>query len=130
MQNVGVQVTINVSQRVVISTFFGDLTDADLASFASLIGSHPDFDPSFSEILDFSGVTAASVSTSVVQEVSRRVSNFNLTSMHVVIAANDLIFGLARMSQVFAEKTKPNAVVVRTLDEARQVLRLERTGLD
>lgn len=47
MRNVGVQVTINVSQRVVISTFFGDLTDADLVGFASLIGSHPDFDPSF-----------------------------------------------------------------------------------
>lgn len=45
--------------------------------------------------------------------------------MHVVGAPNDLILGLARMAQVFAEKTKPNAAVVRTLDEARQVLRLE-----
>ena len=125
-----VQVTVEASQRLVISTFSGDLTDADIGGFASLIRSHPDFDPSFSEILDFSGVTAASVSTSVVQEVSRRASNFNLASLHVVIAPQDVIYGLARMSQVFAEKTKPNAAVVRSMEEAREFLRLHRTGSD
>ena len=120
----GVHVTVEPSQRLVISTFSGELTDADMLGFASLIRSHADFDPSFSEILDFSGVTAVGVSTSVIQDVSRRVSNFNLTSVHVIIAPQNVIYGLARMSQVFAEKTKPNAVVVRSMEEAREFLRL------
>ena len=130
LQNMGVHVTVDASQRLVISTFSGDVTDADIAGFPSLIRSHPDFDPSFSEILDFSAVTAASVSTSVVQEVARRVSHFNLDSLHVVIAPQEVIYGLARMAQVFGEKTKPNAVVVRSMKEAREFLRLHRTGSD
>jgi hypothetical protein len=126
----GVRLTIDVNQRLVISTFSGELSDAELLGHASLIRSHPDFDPSFSEILDFSGVTGSNLSASAVRELSRRVSIFNLTSAHVVIAPQDHIFGLARMAEVFAEKSKPNGVVVRTMDEARKILRLEKPALD
>ena len=126
----GVQVTIEVSQRLVISTFSDQITDEDVVRAGSLIRSHPDFDPSFSEIVDCSAVTATSVSTSVIEDVSRRESYFNLNSAHVVIAPQDLSFGLARMAQVFAEKTKPNVLVVRSMEGAREFLRLHRTGSD
>ena len=126
----GVQVTIEVSQRLVLWTFSGELTDADTVGAGSLIRSHPDFDPNFSEIIDCSAVTGVSVSTSAVEQVSRRESHFNLASLHVIIAPQDVIFGLARMAQVFAEKTKPNVVVVRSMEEAREYLRLHRTGSD
>jgi hypothetical protein len=125
-----VRVTIDVSQRLVISTFSGELNEVDLLSFYSLIRSHPDFDPSYSEIVDFSAVTSVSVSSSAVQEASQRPSNFYRTSTHVVIAPQDHIFGLARMSQVFAEKTRPNAVVVRTISEAREFLTREQSASD
>jgi len=121
-----VQVTIDVSQGLVICTFSGELIDADLLGLASLLRSHPDLDPNFSEILDFSGITASSVSTSGVQEAAWRPSNFNPASMHVIIAPQDVIFGLARMSQVFAEKSRPNTAVVRTMDEARESIRAGR----
>jgi hypothetical protein len=125
-----VRATIDVSQRLVISTFSGELTDADILSIYSLVRSLPGFDPSFSEILDFSGITVAAVSTTAIQEASQRPSNFHPTSIHVIIAPQDHLFGLARMSQVFAEKTRPNAVVVRTLDEAREFLAREKSALD
>jgi hypothetical protein len=48
----------------------------------------------------------------------------------VVVAPQDHIFGLARMAEALAEKTKPNAVVVRTMDEARKILRLKKIALD
>lgn len=130
LQDVGVQVTIDVSQRLVISTFSGEISDAEILGVRSLIRSHPDFDPNFSEILDFSAVTAASISASAVQEASQRASNFNLTATHVVIAPQDLIFGLARMAEVFAQKSRPNGVVVRSMEEARKILRLEKPGSD
>jgi hypothetical protein len=125
-----VQVTIDVSRRLVISTFSGELTDADLLSIYSLVRALPGFDPSFSEILDFSAVSVANVSTPAIQAASHRESNFNPTSIHVIIAPQDHLFGLARMSQVFAEKTRPNAVVVRTIAEAREFLARERIGSD
>jgi hypothetical protein len=38
------------------------------------------------------------------------------------------VFGLTRMFQVYAEKTRPNTVVVHTLDEAREYLALPRSA--
>lgn len=125
-----VRLTIDVNQRLVVSTYFSEVTEAELLGHISRIYSHPDFDPSFAELVDFSGVTGGSVSLSTIQAVAYRESIFNLTSMHVVIAPRDVVFGLARMSEVYAEKTRPNFVVVRTIDEARKFLRSEKTGVD
>ena len=123
-----VRLTIEVDRQAGISTFTGEINDADLLSVLSLIRSHPDFDPDFSEILDFSGVTAASLSTPAIQQASQRPSNFNPTSKHIVVAPQDHIFGLARMSQVFAESTRPNAAVVRTIEQARKLLGSRNVG--
>jgi hypothetical protein len=120
--------TIDVNQRLVVSTFYGEVSDADLGEIASLIRSHPDFEPSFSEIIDVSGITAGTFSTSALANLSRQASIFNLTSLHAIIAPQTHLFGLARMAQVLAEKTKPNLVVVKTMDEARKFLKLDKTG--
>lgn len=124
----GVQVTIDVNQRLVVSTYYGEIDDGDLFHVVSLIRSHPDFDPSFSDVMDFSGVTAGTLSTSALYEKSLQESIFHRKSMHLIIAPHPHIFGLARMSQVFAEKKKPRVAVVKTIDEARKFLKLEKTG--
>lgn len=78
----GVQLRVEVDEKVVITTFTGEITDEDILGVRSLIRSHPDFDASFSEILNFSGVAVASISTSAIELASRRASNFNRTSIH------------------------------------------------
>lgn len=128
LQTVAVQLTIDVNQRLVISTFYGEASDADLSETASRISSHPDFDPSFSEIIDLSGITAGTFSTSALANLSRQASVFTPTSVHVVIAPQPHMFGLARMVEVQAEETKPNAMVLKTMDEARKFLKLDKTG--
>ena len=122
----GVRLTIDMSKRLVVSTFSGEVDDAELVNHVSAIRSHPDFDPSFSEIIDFSGITGGKISTSAVETMSQRPSIYNSTSMHVIIAPQDFMFGLARMSQVLAEKTKPNVLVVRTIEEAYKFMKLEK----
>lgn len=123
----GVQFTIDVHKGLVVSTYYGEIYDADLFDVAGLIGSNPDFDPMFSEIVDFSGVTAVAISSIAIQQKARQESIFSPTSKHAVIAPQAHIFGLARMFEVYAEQTKPNIMVVRTLDEARKFLGLEGT---
>ena len=87
-----VQLTIDVNQRLVISTFYGEASDADLSGTACRISSDPDFDPSFSEIIDLSGITAGTFSTSALANLSRQASVFTPTSVHVVIApASDVV---------------------------------------
>jgi hypothetical protein len=128
LQTVSAQLAIDVNQRLVVHTFSGVLTDADIAGLPARVRSHPDFDPTFSELLDFSGVTAGTISTSALDAVARSKSSFSRASLHVLIAPQDHIFGLARMAQVFAGETRPNSAVVRTMEEAREILALGKTG--
>jgi len=119
-----VQFTIDAAQQVVIVTLAGEICDADLMGIGSGTKAHPQFDPSFSEIVDFSGVTGGNVSTFALQAMARRTSIYERTSKHIVIAPQPHIFGLSRMFQAFAEETRPNTVVVHTLDDARKCLGL------
>ena len=119
-----VKFTIDVSQQVVIVTLAGEITDADLKEIGPATKSNPLFDPSFSEIVDFRAVTGGSVSTYAIQALAQRTSIYNQASKHVVIAPQPHVFGLTRMFQVYAGKTRPNTAVVRTLEQALEYLDL------
>lgn len=117
-----VQIEVDTKRKLVITRFTGDFQPADLLGIPGLIRSHQNFDPSFSEIVDFSEVAAGDISSSALQEHLKRESVFSPTSMHVVIAPRPYVFGLARMGQVYAEKTRPNFAVVKSMKEAHEVL--------
>lgn len=121
-----VEYTIDTNQKVVIVTFRGEIGDADLMNIGPTTKSHPLFDPSFSEIVDFSAVTGGNVSTGALQALARHESIYDRASKHVVIAPQPHVFGLSRMFQVYAEATRPNTVVVHSLDKARECLGLQR----
>jgi hypothetical protein len=125
LQTVGAQLTIDVARRLVIHTFSGVLSDEDISDLPSKVRAHPDFDPTFFELLDFSGVTAGTVSTAAISAAAQRKTSFIPTARRVIIAPQDHIFGLARMGQAFAERTRPSVSVVRTMAEARKVLGIE-----
>ena len=123
-----VQFTIDASQKLVIRKFSGEISDADILENPRRVQADPQFDPSFSEVVDFSGVTGGDVSTSAIQELARQKSIFNLASKRVVIAPQPLLYGLTRMFEVYAEGTKPNIKLVHTFDEAREFLGLQKTS--
>ena len=124
----GVRVEVDIARKVVITHFIGDFQEADLLGIPALIRSHPDFDPSYAEIVDFSAITGGDLSSAALQEHMKRESVFSPTSMHIVIAPQAYIFGLSRMAQVYAEKTRPNFAVVKTMEEAQQTLEHRRTS--
>lgn len=121
-----VEYEIDAAQKVVVVRFTSEMTDADLIGIGTATKSHPSFDPCFSEIVDFSAVTGKSISTFALQTVARRPSIYNQASKHVVIAPQSHVFGLSRMFQTFAEQSRPNMVVVKTMDEACECLGLKR----
>jgi len=119
-----VQLTVDAKRKLFVATYTGEIHDEEILGLAALVRSHPEFDESFSITWDFSGVTGGSISTSAMQELSRRESILSPTSMHVIVAPQDHIFGIFRMGQVLAEKTKPKVVVVRSTDQANRLLAL------
>jgi hypothetical protein len=120
-----VHVDIDTNRKLVIVTYTGEISEAEAFGAARLERSHPDFDSSFSEICDLSGVTGDVVSSFAVEQLARRQSIFSRTSRHVVVAPQPHVFGRARMAEVYAEELKPHVIVVRTVNEAYKVLGLE-----
>lgn len=45
--------------------------------------------------------------------------------MRVLVVPKAIIYGMARMFQILGEKTRPDLHVVRTMDEAYRLLRVE-----
>lgn len=115
-------VKIDRQRKLVCSTFYGEVNDEELLRHRLAIAADPDFDPDFSEIVDFSGVTLPAISESTLAAMAGLKSVFSESVPHVVVAPADLPFQLARRYQGLARATRPNLFVVRSLQEAYKLL--------
>jgi hypothetical protein len=128
---------IDPRRRIVCSSFYGEVDDEELLRHRARIEADPDFNPGFSEIVDFSGVTLPAISEARLAGMASGKSIFDGSVMHVVVTPADLPYKLARKYQVLARQTRPNLFIVRSLAEAYKLLGFEpdtginrRTGTD
>ena len=113
---------IDARRKIVYSTFYGRINDAEVAGHRSAIASDPDFSPEFNEIVDFTAVTEAALSEATLAAMAQVPSLFSESVLHIVVAPADLLFHLAGKYKGFARTTRPNVFVVRTRAEAYQLL--------
>ncbi len=118
-------VKVDVHNGIVYSSFEGSVNDSELIAHGSAIRNHPDFNPQFSEIVDFSKVIELRVTVGFINSLAKSNSIYSAISKHAVIAPHDLSFGIARMYQILAEDTRPNLAVVRSMAEARKFVGIE-----
>ena len=119
---------IDRAAGVVYSTLYGELRTPDLVHHIAEIREHPDLNPFFSELVDATEVTSLNLPSGDIQRFAMQESPFEPSARRVLVASEDLIFGLARMFQTFGSDRRPNFAVVRTLAEARQLLGLNDTS--
>ena len=113
---------IDRQRRIVSSTFFGEVSGKDLLEHRERIKSDPEFDPSFAEIADFSSVKMLSVSESALMTLAKIDSLFNKDVPHLLVSPADLPMTLALQYRDIVRESRPNIFVVRTLQEAQQML--------
>lgn len=113
---------IDARRRVVYSTFYGKVTDQELLGHRSTIASDPDFNRDFREIVDFCAVSEPLISEAALAEMAGNQSLFSESVLHIVVAPADLAFQLASQFKAFARETRRNLLVVRTREEAYQLL--------
>ena len=123
-----VSLHVDRERRIVTSTFYGEVMNEEFMGQATLIRSHPDFNPYFAEIIDFGGVTRTNLSTETIWTMATTKSIFDPGAKHVVIAPADFAFGLARMFQTLAEDSRPNFAIVKSHSEAYRLLGFEDHG--
>jgi len=121
-------IKLDSSTSVIFSTFTGEVDENDFRSAVAKVASEPGFNPSFSHVIDFTGVTAAKLSTEFLSSFGeQRPPLFTHNARQIVVAPQDFIFGLARMVQMRCEG-QLNIEVVRSLNKAYEFLRIERAS--
>ena len=105
-------------RRLVMSIVSGVVTIADALAHRQNLRKHPDFDPSFSQLVDLSNVTKIELSREDVERFAEDTI-FSLDSRRAAVATCDVTYGLARMFEVLREsKGEEGLRIFRNLDEA------------
>ena len=114
---------IDSRRKVVYSAFYGKITDAELLKHRSAIVADPDFNPDYSEIVDFSAVTEADISHATLAAMASVPSLYNRSVMHIVVAPSAALVQMVSKFKDLALSSRPNLILVQTRDEAYERLR-------
>lgn len=93
---------IDKERRLVLSFGSGLLSIEDVLSHMNRISVDPDFDPTFSQLLDFTKVTELGFGPQEVREFAER-NIFAPHARRAFVVQNDLHFALARMFEIHRE---------------------------
>ena len=96
----------------------GVLTKEDILDHMDRITKDPDFDPDFSQLVDFSQVTGVKFGPADVREFAER-NIYSPKARRAILVKDNLQFGLARMFEIHRELNGETGIrVFRAYDEA------------
>jgi hypothetical protein len=109
---------IDKERKLVITTAWGDCNADDVLEFRKQVLKDGDFDPTFSQLADFTGVTKVDVSPDEVRMLAA-ISPFSPQSRRALVADNQVIFGLSKMFGILRNLRGEKLIrVFRTRSEA------------
>jgi hypothetical protein len=122
--------TIKPARRVIYTRMWGSVTLADFLGVPPALAADPQFDPSFSHILDLRDCARFDVSASDIAQLASRTI-LKPSALRAIVGNHDVIFGLARMYEIRRELVDSSAQirVFRTLQEALTWLGLDEADL-
>lgn len=115
---------IDTRRKVVYSAFYGKLTDAELIDHRAAIAADPDFNPDYSEIVDFSAVTESNISNATLAAMASAPSLYSSDVMHIVVTPSAGLVQMVSKFRDLALSSRPNLVMVRTREEAYERLKI------
>lgn len=116
-----VQVSVDRNRKLVVTTYSGEVTNADVARQVDEIRSQAPYGADYRSITDFTNVTQFEISADEIRSVADSKSPL-ADARRVMVAPSDVAYGTSRMFQMLAGHTRPNITVVRSMDEAYAVL--------
>jgi hypothetical protein len=109
---------IDQENRLVLSTAWGTFSFSDALAHKEKLLSDPDFEPTYSQISDFTQVTEVALSNDEIRSFAE-FTVFSPQSRRAIIAPEDVKFGMARMFATLRELRGEKGIgVFRTLEEA------------
>ncbi len=114
---------IDVPSGCVFSRANGVLTDAEILAHQARLTADPLFAPGMDQLLDFRDLEGVEVGTETVRRLVAG-NPFGEGSRRAAIAANPLVYGLARMFQTLSDETPDTFKIFESADAAREWLGL------
>lgn len=109
---------IDKERRFVLSSGTGVFNLEDARLHQERLLADPEFDPSYSQLLDFTHITQIDLTASDVQRLALR-NIFSPDSRRAILVPNDLAFGLGRMFEILREAAGERGIrVFRNLEDA------------
>ena len=109
---------IDSERRLVLTTGSGVLTMAEAQAHQSKLLQDPDFDPSYSQLMDLTGVEKFEVTISDVRKLAQP-QVFSSESRRAILVENDYAFGAARVFEALRDLAGEKGIrVFRSLDDA------------
>jgi hypothetical protein len=109
---------IDKERKLVLSSATGVLNREEAASHQLRLLSDPEFDPNYSQLLDFTHITRLDLSAADVRRLAQRTI-FSADSRRAFLVASDLAFGLGRMYEILREAAGERGIrIFRDLEEA------------
>jgi hypothetical protein len=109
---------IDKEHRMVLSTASGVFDLAAALAHQDQLLADPDFDPSYSQLLDYSHVTDVRIDANDVRKLAER-SVFWPCSRRAMYVTRDIEYGFARMFEMLRENAGEKGIrVFRNLDDA------------
>jgi hypothetical protein len=103
--------SIDVERKLVLATAHGVLTTPELLATQDQLLADPDFDPEFSQLNDFRGVTALRVTQGDVQKLAQKTP-FACTVRRAFVVSTDVVYGYARMFAIRRELAGESHILV------------------
>jgi ATP phosphoribosyltransferase regulatory subunit HisZ len=109
---------IDMERRLVMSTATGVLTLADALAHQEELSKDPEFDPSFSQLMDATQITEVALEGEDVRKLAQRTI-FSPESRRAILVKSDLAYGLGRMFEILRETRGEHGIrIFRNPDEA------------
>src|SRR5579863_9415732 len=123
--SMGLVLEFDAKNNILRGSLDGRVTDASLLDSYAAAARTAKAHSRCRGIWDCSGVTEFDVSSGTIRALAERSPIISAGCMRVVVASQDLLFGMMRMLQILSEKSRPELHVVRTIDEAYRLLLVE-----
>ena len=116
--------TIDHSRRLVISRFTGEMTNDDLRRQKDMIDSGGPYSGDYYVVADFSEITKLSATADMVRWLASQRPPI-VHARRAIVAPQQETFALALLYKSESADTRPDTIVVRSMDEAFQSLGIE-----
>lgn len=114
---------VDARRRLVVTRAHGRVTEAEVFREMAALHADSEFEPQHAHLVDLCGVTGADLSSNAIVRLVRD-TRFAADTRVGLIAPTDLVFGLARMYELFAPRSAPEIAVFRETGEALEWLGL------